>query len=119
MNHKYRQTTNMAVFVQFWAVFVWSLDKYINFVLSKCGDKNKKIMKKIMWDDGKGFLTVSLCLIPIEESIDKSQSEPDIQTLPISSNDEIQLQKTRRSQRFIYRIRYFSRTLMKHILIIQ
>ena len=50
-------------------------------------------MKKIMWDDGKGFLTVSLCLIPIEESIDKSQSEPDIQTLPISSNDKIQLQK--------------------------
>ena len=76
-------------------------------------------MKKIMWDDGKGFLMVSLCLIPIEESIDKSQSEPDIQTLPISSNDEIQLQKTRRSQRFIYRIRYFGRTLMKHILIIQ
>ena len=92
------------------------LDEYINFVLSKRGDENKNIMKKIMCDDGKGFLKVSICLIPLEESIEKSQSEPDIETLPISSNDEIQPQKTRRSQRFI-ELGMFSCSLMKHILI--
>ena len=75
------------------------LEQYIDFVLKKRGDEDKKIMYKFMCDDGKGFFKVSVCLIPIEESSEKQQNEPDNEVFPSTSN--IQNKPERRSQRFI------------------